>query len=165
MPAITDRLKPYLRLLRNPAWICFIWFGLTAGISFLEAPVKFTAPTITREIALDVGRVVFGALNKVELIALIMTLILVRTAGYIRQLWAPAAALALIVLLQSIWLLPELSSRSLQIVSGIEPGDSPAHLLYGLFELSKLALLLFLGFHCLRLAQSDGRKSQADAVR
>lgn len=155
MPSNKDRLKAYLRLVRNPAWICFTWFGLTAGISLLEAPVKFTAPSITREIALDVGRVVFAALNKVELVALIVTLILVRASGFLRQLWAPTAALALVVIVQSAWLLPELSNRSRQIVSGIEPGDSPAHLLYGLFELTKLALLLLVGFRSWRLANGD----------
>lgn len=150
MPTKTDVLKSYLRLLRNPAWLCFAWFGMTAGISLLEAPVKFTAPLITREVALDVGRVVFAALNKVELVALILTLMLVRTSGLSRRLWAPTAALALILIMQSIWLLPELSQRSLDITQGINPGESPAHLLYGLAEISKLLLLLVIGFRSLR---------------
>jgi hypothetical protein len=152
MPSKTDALKPYLRLLRNPAWLCFAWFGMTAAISLLEAPVKFTAPTITREIALDVGRVVFAALNKVELAALVITLVLVRSSGLARRLWAPCAALVLVLLLQSAWLLPELSQRSLDIVNGITPGESSAHLLYGIAELTKLFLLLVIGFRSLRLA-------------
>ncbi|MGB5346025.1 MAG: hypothetical protein WBN23_07670 [Woeseia sp.] len=151
MPSKTNVLKPYLRLIRNPAWLCFAWFGKTAAISLHEAPVKFTAPTITREIALDVGRVVFSALNKVELAALVLTLVLVRASGLARQLWAPCAALVLILLLQSVWLLPELSQRSLDIVRGVTPGASPAHLLYGAAELAKLLLLLIIGFRSLRL--------------
>ncbi|MGB5245558.1 MAG: hypothetical protein WBN34_03355 [Woeseia sp.] len=150
MPSKTDALKPYLRLMCNPAWLCFAWFGMTAGISLLEAPVKFTAPLITRVIALDVGRVVFAALNKVELVALILTLVLVRASGLSRRLWAPTAALALILILQSVWLLPELSQRSLEITQGITPNDSPAHMLYGLAELTKLLLLLIIGFRALR---------------
>lgn len=156
MPSKLDALKPYLRIARNPAWLCFAWFGMTAGISLLEAPVKFSAPTITREIALDVGRVVFTALNKVELVALILTLTLVRASGLTRRLWAPCATLALILLLQSTWLLPELSQRSAAIVAGLDPGESPAHVLYGALELAKLTLLLVLGFRSLHLAGYKG---------
>ncbi len=152
MPANTGWLKPFLAGVRNPAWVAFTWFGLTAGISLLEAPVKFTAPALSRAAALDVGRVVFSALNKVELVALIVTLILVRTAGFARQLWAPACLLALILVAQSAWLLPELAERSRQIVAGITPADSPAHAIYAVLELAKLLLLLFVGFRSLALA-------------
>lgn len=150
MPAKLHSLKPYLRLMRNPGWLCFAWFGMTAGISLLEAPVKFTAPLITRPVALDVGRVVFAALNKAELAALVLTLVLVRASGLARHLWAPVVALALVVMLQSVWLLPELSQRSLAITQGIVPGDSSSHLLYVSLELLKLALLLVTGFRALR---------------
>ncbi|KAF9365859.1 hypothetical protein BGX34_007947 [Mortierella sp. NVP85] len=40
----------------------------TAAISFMEAPVKFLAPTPARRGLIDVGRHVFSALNKVEVI-------------------------------------------------------------------------------------------------
>ncbi len=149
MPFIRDRLEPYLRIARNPGWICFVWFGMTAGISLLEAPVKFTAPELSRIAALDVGRVVFAALNKAELVALVLVLILVRASSLARSLWALAGALALIVLAQSIWLLPELAERSHLIVSGVEPPPSIAHAAYAVLELTKLVLLLVLGFRSL----------------
>lgn len=146
MPAIQASLKVLAAGIRNPAWLCFTWFGLTAGISLLEGPVKFTAPTISREIALDVGRVVFLALNRVELVALILLLILIRTSGLARHLWGLWAPLVLIMLAQSAWLLPELAARSQQIVAGIDPGSSMAHGTYAALELLKLLLLLVLGF-------------------
>jgi hypothetical protein len=46
-------------------FIEFIWAGMLSGRSFLEAPVKFTAPSITLAIGLDVGRHVFAVFNKV----------------------------------------------------------------------------------------------------
>lgn len=147
------RLKEFFELIRNPAWLCFTWFGMTAGISMLEAPVKFTAPLITRPIALDVGRVVFAALNKAELVMLILLLILIRTSGLARQLWAGAISLALIVLAQSAWLLPELASRAQLIASGTEPPASPAHAIYAVLELTKLLILLALGFRTMALAK------------
>lgn len=134
----------------NPAWVSFTWFGMTAGVSMLATPMKFTAPTLTRPVALDVGRVVFGALNKAELVALILLLIVVRLSGDARRYWAIAALLALIVLTQSVWLLPELAERAQMVVNGVEPPPSIAHGLYSTLELLKLGLLLYLGFSSLR---------------
>lgn len=145
MPVVTEKLKALARPLRQPAWLAFVWFGLTAGISLLEAPVKFTTPTLTRSVALDVGRVVFQALNKVELILLIGLLILIRVSGRTRELFAHGAIIALIMIAQSVWLLPELSARSAMIVSGVEPGPSMAHGTYAVTELLKLLTLLLLG--------------------
>ena len=146
-------LKEFFELIRTPAWLCFTWFGMTAGISLLEAPVKFSAPLITRPIALDVGRVVFAALNKAELVMLILLLILVRTSGLARQVWAGVASLALIVLAQSAWLLPELASRAQLIATGTEPPASPAHAIYAVLELAKLLILLAVGFRTMALVK------------
>lgn len=147
--------KRILRLIRNPAWICLVWFGMTAGVSLLATPVRFSASTITRPVALDVGQVVFAALNKAEFVALIITLILVRTSGFARNLWAGCAALALILITQSLWLLPELSARAQQIIAGMEPPPSIAHGAYSILELTKLALLLYLGFRSMHFLQNE----------
>lgn len=137
--------------LKNPAWISFTWFGMTAGISMLATPVRFTATTITRPIALDVGRVVFAALNRAEFIALIILLVIVRVSGRARDYLALCSVLALILLAQAMWLLPELASRTDLIVAGLEPGPSIAHAAYSILELSKLMLLLYLGFRSLQI--------------
>ena len=146
MPGGNESLKRYGRSLKNPAWVSFTWFGMSAGISLLETPVKFTAPTVTREVALDVGRVVFAALNKAEFVALILLLILVRISGRAREFVLACSALALIMIAQAVWLLPELSARTLQIVEGIEPGPSMAHAAFSVLQLIKLVLLLYIGF-------------------
>ena len=87
----------------NPAWICFLWVGMTVGVSMIATPVRFTAETITRPIALDVGRIVFAALNKAELAALIILLIIVRASGRSARYWGFCGVLALIVIAQSAW--------------------------------------------------------------
>lgn len=133
----------------NPAWVCFTWFGMTAGISLLATPLRFTAPTVTRAIGLDIGRVVFAALNKAELVALIIFLIVVRASGRARHWWAVCGALALVVLLQSAWLLPLLAARAEMVVAGVEPPPSALHALYSSLELAKLALLAGAGFYAL----------------
>ena len=145
--------KGLSRAFRNPAYVCFIWFGMTAGISLLATPIRFTAPLITRPVALDVGRVVFAALNKAELIALVILLVVVRVSGTARKLWMQCSALILILLAQTIWLLPELAARSQQIVAGVEPAPSMLHGTYSVLELSKLLLLLYLGFRSLQATE------------
>jgi hypothetical protein len=151
--------KRLVTVLRNPAWISFIWFGMTAGVSMLATPVRFSAATITRPIALDVGRVVFAALNKAEFVALIILLIVVRVSGQTMNYIAVTGVLALIVLAQAIWLLPELAARTDLIISGVEPGPSIVHGAYSIMELTKLALLLYLGFRSLQLLIDQGSGS------
>ena len=152
MPDLPKSLKQHAASLRNPAWIAFVWFGMTAGISLLETPVKFTAPTITREVALDVGRVVFAALNQAEFVALILLLILVRVSGRARQLLLVCGALAAIQIAQAVWLLPELSERTQQIIQGLEPAASAAHGTFSVLQLLKLLLLLYIGFRSMTQA-------------
>jgi MFS family permease len=57
-------------------WRCvFHLAGHGAGISFLEAPLKFRAPGVTPRLGLGIGRVVFRALNRVELALLVVALV------------------------------------------------------------------------------------------
>lgn len=153
MPVNKAALKALGRTIANPAWPCFAWFGMTAGISLLESPARFTADTLSRAAALDLGRIVFSLLNKAELVALVLVLCIVRISGQARRFWGECAMLALILMAQSVWLLPALSARSLQIVAGDDPGPSFVHAAYATLELLKLALLLVLGFRSLAAGQ------------
>jgi hypothetical protein len=131
--------------LSNPGWVCLTWFGMTAGVSLLAVPAQFAASAATRPVSLDVARAIFTALNKAELVALILLLIVVRVSGNARRWFAAGLVLALIVLLQTVWLLPELAERSSMILSGTEPPPSIAHAAYSTLELVKLGTLLILG--------------------
>ena len=144
--SVSQRIR---NALLNPAWVCFIWAGMTVGISMIATPVRFTAVSITRPVALDVGRVVFAALNKAELLALVLLLIIVRASGRSRELWAWCGILILIVLAQGAWLIPELAARTDIIMTGGELPPSSAHAIYSSLELVKIGLLLFLGFSSL----------------
>jgi hypothetical protein len=112
----------------------------------IATPVRFTAVSITRPVALDVGRVVFAALNKAELVALVLLLVVIRVAGLSRRWWHIGALLTLIVLAQGAWLIPELSARTDMIIAGREPPASYAHAIYSSLELLKIGLLLYCGF-------------------
>ncbi len=142
MSALLPRLKSAFA---SPAWVCFAWFGMTAGVSLLATPVKFSAPLITRPVALDVGAVTFAALNKAEFVALVLLLIVVRVSGRAAQWWAVCGVLTLILVAQSAWLLPELTARAGMVASGIELPPSIAHATYATLEIAKLMLLFACG--------------------
>jgi hypothetical protein len=89
--------------------ITFIWFGFVCAISFMEAPVKFTAPTLTLQAGLDVGRKVFAALNKVEISFALISLILILFEKSNKKITAVFFLTAVILLIQSFWLLPSLN--------------------------------------------------------
>lgn len=131
--------------LGNPGWVCLAWFGMTAGVSLLAVPAQFSARSASRAVSLDAARAIFTALNKAELVALVLLLVVVRVSGNARKWWAAVSVLAFIVLLQTVWLLPELADRARMILAGTEPPPSIAHAAYSTLELVKLGLLLILG--------------------
>ncbi len=124
----------------------FIWLGMVLAISFLEAPVKFTTPSLTRPVALDVGRVVFTAFHWVQgglfVISLALLVILKISSS---KMILPYIALTGVLFLQSFWLLPALSTRATAVLQNLELAPSPIHLVYVLLELSKIIILLWLG--------------------
>lgn len=127
------------------AALYFLWAGMVLGISFLETPVKFTAPSVTLAIGLDVGRHVFGAFNKVEIaFALLACGLLVASRAPRRALISLGAVMA-IVALQSLWLLPLLDARVQLIFGGKTPPPAPYHWFYVVLELAKVACLLTAG--------------------
>ena len=138
----------------NPALISLIWLGLSAGVSFVAVPAIFGASAVDRATSLGVARAVFEALGQTELIALILLLIAVRISNRTRECWHFCAALALIQIGQTGWLLPALAARTDMILSGIEPPSSMLHGTYGVLQLLKLVLLLILGFRSLRSTDS-----------
>lgn len=93
---------------RSTACIALIWLGMVLGISFLEAPVKFMAPSVTLEIGLDIGRYVFGAFNKVECAFALVIAILLIIIRRKNLSMVPLGLAWLTLALQTAWLLPVL---------------------------------------------------------
>lgn len=126
--------------------ISFIWVGMLAGISFLEAPLKFRAPGITLGLGLGIGRLVFQALNMVEIaFAVILAatfLIARRERGLPFYLFLGVAVL---LGLQTFWLLPALDVRAEMVIQGDTPPGSNEHIFYIVFEIVKLLTLLVIG--------------------
>lgn len=126
--------------------IPFIWFGAVGAISFMEAPLKFTAPDVTLALGLGIGRIVFQTLNKIEIVLavlLILSFVFARPKG---KSWLYLfGAVAVLLFLETVWLLPVLDERAMQVISGVEPPGSSAHLIYIAFDAIKFLALFVLG--------------------
>lgn len=123
------------------AIISLLWAGMILGISFLESWVKFRAPSLTRQVGLDVGRTVFAMFSKIQN-GIFITMVVISVIVWIAiREWILIGGIGIILLLQFFWLLPQLNSRAAIIIAGGEPASSYAHVLYGILEMLKLVLL------------------------
>ena len=131
--------------------VTFVWLGMVLAISFLEAPLKFRAPNVTLQIGLGIGRLVFRALNTVEVaFALVIVAIVasgsVATGGQTPARIAVAFAVAIAALaIQLVAVRPRLTRRSDQVLAGSEGPRSNAHYVYVGFEAVKTVALLVAG--------------------
>ncbi len=125
----------------------FIWIGFVCAISFMEAWLKFRAPGITIPLGLGIGRLVFQALNKVELVLsiTIMGSILVSGIGGYKWRYLFFLIPFLILVVQSIWLLPLLDARAEMHIEGQIAPSSNLHFYYGASEVVKVFCLIIFG--------------------
>jgi hypothetical protein len=122
--------------------ITFVWLGMVLAISFLEAPLKFRAPHVTRQIGLGIGRLVFRALNSVEVVfaTVVASIILASppSAGVIAAFLIAFAMLAT----QLIGVRPFLNRRSDKVLAGLNAPRSRGHYAYAGLEVIKVIALL-----------------------
>jgi hypothetical protein len=119
---------------------------MIAAISFMEAPLKFQAPGITLPLGLSVGRLIFFALNKIEIVLaaiFLLSLLGSRTIG--RAALATFAVIVAILITETVWLLPALDVRAEQVITGTGEPFSNLHLFYIALDAIKLILLFVLG--------------------
>jgi hypothetical protein len=128
--------------------ITFVWLGMVLAISFLEAPLKFRAPNVTLQIGLGIGRLVFRALNTVEVaFALVIVAIVASGTGAAtppRIVVAFAVAVTALAI-QLIAVRPALTRRSDAVLAGSEGPRSRAHYVYIGLEAVKATALLVAG--------------------
>jgi hypothetical protein len=137
------------------AAVVFAWLGMVLAISFLEAPLKFRAPGITLQLGLGIGRLVFRALNAVEIVlaAVVVAAVAADPPG---RLAVAAVGVAVAVLAtQSLFVRPRLRRRSDAVLAARDdlraatPGGmierSHAHYAYAGLEVVKVAALLTAG--------------------
>jgi hypothetical protein len=127
---------------------------MTLGVSFLAAPVKFRTPTLTRPVALDVGRHVFRVFNRVEIAWGVILVVAIAAARPRPLLWVPSLTAVVILGAQTVWLRPRLDRRIATILAGLPAARSRLHVAYVGLELVKVAALVLAGGACLLTAGS-----------
>lgn len=138
---------PFHRMLVG---VSLIWLGMILGISFLQVPLTFRAPSVTLEIGLDIGRLVFGVFNKVECALALATAILVVIVRQKDRLLILLAVVWSSLALQTFWLLPILNNRVELILQGQTPAPSHVHTIYVVLEVLKAVALAVYGFWVFR---------------
>lgn len=124
----------------------FIWFGSLGAISFMEAPLKFQAPNITIPLGLGIGRLVFFWLNKIEIgLMLLMLAAFVFARPKNKFPLVCFGIIALLLILETVWLLPVLDARAIEVINGTAAPFSNKHLIYIAFDAVKFILLFALG--------------------
>lgn len=125
--------------------VTFVWLGMVLAISFLEAPLKFRAPHVTLQIGLGIGRLVFRALNTVE-VAFAIVILAVVVDGPMPARVAVAFAVAFAALaVQLIAVRPRLTRRSDLVLAGSDAPRSRAHYAYVGLEVVKAVALTVAG--------------------
>ena len=160
-----DRLALAARLLL-PA----VWLGLIIAIDLIEAPLKFQAPGITIPLGLGIGRLVFAAMNVVEVaIAVLLVLALLRPRPA-RSVVMTAGAIGVLLLAKLAVVRPLLMARTDAVLAGADGGGSFAHIAYiGVDALLFLALAWFLVLQVRqfdlvpRVASGDGAPARTGA--
>jgi hypothetical protein len=123
----------------KPSFVALVWLGIVIGVSFMATPIKFTASTLDLPTALEVGRVTFRLLERVEWM---LALALIANAWLARQRPPWSFYLVVIVLAaEAFWLLPVLGVRTDAIRAGARPPASNLHVVFIAAELVKCVAL------------------------
>jgi hypothetical protein len=124
------------------AALTFIWVGMVVAISFVEAPLKFRAPGVTLPIGLGIGRLIFRAINTIEVV-LTVGIIVALAVGHPPAAVIVAFAIAVGALaVQLAAVRPRLTRRSDAVLAGQEGPRSRAHYGYVGLEVVKLGAMI-----------------------
>jgi len=123
----------------------FVWLGMVLAISFLEAPLKFRAPGVTVPVGLGIGRIVFRALNRIEIALAAVTLAAIVVGRPSAATAALTTAIVIILAAQLTVVRPQLNRRSGRVLAGENLPRSTVHLYYVALESAKVLGLAALG--------------------
>lgn len=123
----------------------FVWLGMVLAISFLETPLKFRAPGITVPLGLGIGRLVFHALNLVELAFAAVVTASWAVLETTDRGWVLVLAAWVLLGVQIGVLRPPLDRRTVAFIAGRTLPASRQHLFYIALEVIKVVLLALIG--------------------
>ncbi len=131
--------------------ILFLWLGLVLGISFLEAPLKFQAPGVTIKVGLGIGRLVFAALNRFEIVLALLSII--PTIALFKKIKLPAVLMCVVwacLACQCIAILPEMHINLQKILNDEVVPKNHFHNIYIILDVMKVLLLFVVGIYIIK---------------
>lgn len=120
----------------------------------MESWLKFRAPGLTRSTGLGIGKLVFSALNKIERVLAVIVLINIFFISGVQcpNTHFPFLMAILVLIIQTLWILPSLNKRAGKIIEGQTLPPSKLHYWYVGGEIFKLAGLITCGISLLNLS-------------
>lgn len=119
-----------------------LWLGMLIGVSFIGTPAKFGAATLSLPVALDVGRTTFALFNWIEWGMLALLVVVVVFSEPLAFASLATVVVALILTLQTTWLLPVLDDRIADIIGGHTRPPASYHIIYIGADIVKGSLLV-----------------------
>ena len=136
------------------AALAWIWAGMAAGVSFIAAPAKFQAPSLTMPVALDVGHHVFWTFHSIQL-GLLVVAVGLAAMSQNAKLRGIIGAAGVLFLAQHVWLLPALDDQTAAVQAGGSQAMTALHFAYAGAEVLKVIVLLALGWIALRATPAE----------
>jgi hypothetical protein len=121
--------------------IPLVWLGMIAAISFVETPLKFTAPNVTLEIGVGIGQIVFSVLNKIEWVLFLLWLVSILFSRLTHVSFLVLFIILTALSIQTFLLLPQLNARIEMLQEGMALPRSPLHSYYIIAEIIKMLML------------------------
>ena len=132
------------------------WLGFFMAISFMEAPLKFTAPGLNMAEGLQIGKIIFKSLNTCEwafLLIIFITCIVKKTT---RKGFYLITAISVIMVVETFWLLPVLDNNADLIIIRLPVTSHSTHWFYVVFEIIKVPVLLMIGLESGKALRKEG---------
>ena len=144
--------------------VTILWIGFIVAISFVETPLRFAAEDVTLSLALQIGRLVFHALNYFEIGFAVLILCCILWQPTRRKSVVTSFFVALIiVVIQTAILFAVLDSRTNQLIDGVELPSSPFHTICIALEFAKLVTLAVLAWCQIRDWEDRAMASAIDS--
>lgn len=101
-----------------------LWVGGMAALDFVDAPLRFATPALSRNQAVALGQAIFVRFNRIEVICGIVALAAAAAARSARWTIVVTALMLALVLVQTVYLTPEIT----RLAAGLDfvnrtPGD------------------------------------------
>lgn len=121
-----------------------LWVGGMAALDFIDAPLRFATPAISRNQAVALGQAVFARFNRVEVALGVLALIAAAVARSARWTVMVTALMLLLAAVQTFYLTPEIT----RLASGLDfvnrtPGDpryAAIRSLHGAYAVAEIAV-------------------------